>query len=196
MCIYFKDAFSMIKKIFTLTAVLMLTASSLSGQGFFSVSAGTDGFNMNFGAYQPMRSLLLVPHRHEYNPLLLVPVETPRHYYYDDDDDDDYYYDDVVVYPAHHSIKYYKKAAKRYRKALKHARKHAGSSWGVMLTPNGIMIGGSSGPAYYYDDDIEDFYEDMYEHHHKKYHKKKHHRDKHYKHYKKKHHHHDDDPFF
>lgn len=186
MCIYFKDAFSMIKKIFTLTAVLMLTASSLSGQGFFSVSAGTDGFNMNFGAYQPMRSLLLVPHRHEYNPLLLVPVETPRHYYYDDDD----YDDDVVVYPVHHSKKYYKKAAKRYRKALKHARKHSGPSWGVMLTPNGIVVGGSSAPAYYYDyddDDIEDFYEDMYKHHYKKHHKKHHH--KHYR----KHHHHDDD---
>ena len=169
-----------------LTAIV--GSSAVSAQGFFSVSAGTDGFNLNMGAVSP----LLMEPDHRPNPLLMVPVRGHHHdYYYDDDDYDG---DIVVVHPAHHSKKYYKKAAKRYRKALKHARRHSRDSWGVMLTPNGIVVGGSGVPVAvpyydYDDDDIEDFIEDMYEHHHKV---KKHHK-KYYKHYKKKHHHHDDD---
>lgn len=182
------------KKLTALAITAIIGTSGLMAQGFFSLSAGSDGFNVNVGGAP---SLLMVP-VHRTNPLLLVPVHGHGHHY--DYDDDDFYDGGIAVYPVHHSKKYYKKAAKRYRKALKHARRHSPSSWSVSLSSDGIVVGGSVGGGYYYyDDDDDDFYEDLYEdlfeHHHKHHKVKKHHKHhKHDKHYKKKHRrHHDDD---
>lgn len=145
-----------------LLSIVGLGISSVTAQTFFSVNAGTDGFNFNVTNVPPLFPVVQVappppPRRVVYAPLM--PGVS---------------YDDYGYY---HSRKAYKKAAKHYRKAVKHAVK----AWGAM----GVMV-----PGYYYDDDdYEDYYEDYY-HHHKKHHKHHKHHKKHHKHHH--HHHDDD----
>lgn len=142
------------------SALCGLGISAMTAQTFFSVNAGTDGFNFNITNVPPLFPGVVAPAPPPpvYAPLL-----------------------PGVVYEDYAPAKAYRKAAKRYRKAVR----HAAEALPVMFFP---------GVVYYDDDDIEDFYEDYYEnyykhhHHHKVKHYKKH---KHHKHHK--HHHHDDD---
>ena len=129
------------RRIISLAVVSALALPAIDGQTFFSVNAGTDGFNFNVTNVPPLFPAVVVA------PPPPVPVCVPLR------PGMDYY---PVVSP-----KNYKKAAKRYRKAMR----HASPAVGVYL-PGGI----------------EDWLEDQYKHHKKMYkHYKKHH--KHHKHH-------------
>lgn len=140
------------KRIVALMSIMGLGMSAMTAQTFFSVNAGTDGFNFNVTNVPPLFPVVHVappppppPHRVVYAPLM--PGVS---------------YEDYGYYP---SKKAYKKAAKHYKKAVKHAAK----AWGAMVV--GV-------PGYYYDYDDDDFYEEYY-HHYKKHHKHKKHHKKH-----------------
>ena len=140
-------------------------ASAAISQTFFSVNAGTDGFNFNVTNVPPVFPAVVVapPPRHHHVPVC-VPLRPGVEYY-------------PVVSP-----KSYHKAVKRYRKAVR----HGAPAMGIYL-PGGVVVGAH--PGYYYDDDdddYEDWLEDQYKHHKKMYKKYK----KAHKHHK--HHHHDD----
>ncbi len=147
------------RRIISLAVVSALALPAIDGQTFFSVNAGTDGFNFNVTNVLPLFPAVVVA------PPPPVPVCVPLR------PGMDYY---PVVSP-----KNYKKAAKRYRKAMR----HASPAVGVYL-PGGIVVGTAPGHYYYDDDDddYEDWLEDQYKHHKKMYkHYKKHH--KHHKHH-------------
>lgn len=161
------------KAIRRLTAISIISitgAFALSAQTFFSVNAGTDGFNVNLTNALPF-----------FTPAVVVPPPPPRHVCVPLLPGLEYEY--PVVSPKH-----YKKAVKRYRKAISN---HPAA--GVVSLPGGITVAiPIGGGGYYYDeydDDYEDWLEDQYKHHKKaaKHYKKA------YKHHKRhKHHHHDD----
>ena len=129
-------------------------------QTFFSVNAGTDGFNFNVTNVPPLFPAVMVAPAPAPVPVC-VPLRPGVEY--------------VPVSP-----KRYKKAVKRYRKAMR----HASPAMGIML-PGGIMIGAPAVYHDYDDDDYEDWLEDQYKHHKKQYkhfkklrkHHKKHHHD-------------------
>lgn len=160
-----------------LTAIATLSiagAIAAPAQTFFSVNAGTDGFNVSLTNALPFFTPAVVvapppPPRH-----VCVPLLPGLEYEY------------PMVSPKH-----YKKAVKRYRKAMRHA-----PAAGVVSLPGGITVAiPVGGGGYYYDDyddDYEDWLEDQYKHHKKisKRYKKAY---KHYKHHHKHHHHDDDD---
>ena len=117
-------------------SIMGLGMSAMTAQTFFSVNAGTDGFNFNVTNVPPLFPVVHVappppppPHRVVYAPLM--PGVS---------------YDDYGYYP---SKKAYKKAAKHYKKAVKHAAK----AWGAMVV-------GVPGCYYDYDDDDYDEEED------------------------------------
>ena len=142
------------RRVTTILALCGLGISGMTAQTFFSVNAGTDGFNFNVTNMPP-----LFPVGNVAPPPPPPQVHVPLL--------------PGVVYSDYPSRKAYKKAVKRYRKAVR----HAAEAIPVMFFP----------AAYYDDDDYDDYIEEFYEHHHKVKHYKKH---KHHKHHK---HHHDYD---
>lgn len=153
------------RRILTLAMISAMTLPAIDAQTFFSVNAGTDGFNFNVTNAPPLFPAVMVA-----PPPAPVPVCVPLR-------------PGVEYYPVV-SPKRYKKAMKRYRKAMR----HASPAIGVSL-PGGIVFG--TAPAYYYDDDDDDDYEDWLEDQYKHYKKRYKHYKKHHKHHK--HHHWDDD---
>lgn len=132
-------------------------------QTFFSINAGTDGFNLNMTNVPPLFPTVMVAPPPP-PPPVCVPLRPGVEY--------------IPVSP-----KRYRKAVKRYHKAMRHASPAVG-----LYLPGGIVVGTPAGYYYDDDDDYEDWLEDQYKHHKKKY--------KHYKKLKKhhkKHHHHWDD---
>ncbi|MCI8997483.1 MAG: hypothetical protein HFJ95_00625 [Muribaculaceae bacterium] len=161
------------KAIRRFTAIATLTLAGViasPAQTFFSVNAGTDGFNVNLTNALPFFSPAVVvapppPPRH-----VAIPLRPGLVYEY------------PTVSPKH-----YKKAVKRYRKAVRNSR-----AAGVVALPGGITVAIPVGGGHYYDyddDDYEDWLKDQYKHHKKMSKKYK----KAYKHHKHHKHHHDDD---
>lgn len=140
-----------------LTATLIGLGSAGASAQFFSFDAGTDGVNFHLSNYYPA-------------PRMPVVLTLPR-----------------VVEPCHPAVmltpapRYYhkaiKKAAKAYRKEMRHHNYYASPAW--MYVDDD------------YDDDYDDYMEDMYKARKKAYKAYKKEMKKHYKHHH--HHHHDDD---
>lgn len=143
------------KKIASFLTLCACGTSAICAQTFFSVNAGTDGFNFNVTNVAPL-----------FPPVYVAPAPPPPRVYaplmpgvsYDD---------------YRYTRKAYKKAAKRYRKAMKHAAE---------ALP--VMLFTAPGAVYYTDFDDDD-YEDYYRHvrHHYKKHKKHHKHHKHHHHH-------------
>lgn len=164
------------KRILALTLISALALPAIDAQTYFSVDAGTDGFNFNVTNVPPLYPVVVAP------APAPVCVPFPR----------------GVVYHPEVSPKQYKKAAKRYKKAVKRYRKamRRSSPDVGFYFPGGIVIDDRA--RYYFDDDddyedwLEDQLEEQYEHNKKLYkHYKKH--NKHYKKHNKHSKHHDDD---
>ena len=164
-------AMKAIRRLTAITTLSVAGALAASAQTFFSVNAGTDGFNVNLTNALPFftPAVVVAPPP----PPVCVPLRPGL------------VYESPVISPKH-----YRKAVKRYRKAMRH------SAAGVVALPGGITVAiPFGGGGYYYDDyddDYEDWLEDQYKHHKKvsKRYKKAY---KHYKHHHEHHHHHDDD---
>lgn len=158
------------KRFTALAAAAAIFASGASAQTFFSVNAGTDGFNLNVTNVPPFYPVAVIP--------AYAPVHRPHRA--------------AVCVPLRPGVEYMpvspkscRKAVKRARKAMRHGAYLPAAS--VML-PGGVVVGTT--PAYYYDDDDDDDYEDWLEDQYKHYKKHHKHHKKHHKHHK--HHHHDD----
>lgn len=167
----------------TLAAALIAGTAAMAQFPYFSLDAGTDGVNLNVTNAPPFQTLVLTPpppppHHHPYfapapAPAVCVP-----------------YVPGAVIVDAP-MPKAYRKAAKAYRKAVRHGVAAPGVS---VTLPGGITISspGAAPAYYYYDDDDYDDYKDYMKHRRKeaKKHAKKMRKamEKHHKH----HHDHDD----
>lgn len=180
------------RQISRLTAAMALAiagTASMSAQAFFTLNAGTDGFNASFSNAYPY-----------YAPAVVVaPPPPPRHHHH--------HHHERVCVPMLPGWDYPVISPKQYRKAVKRYRKEAsrGRVAGAIPLPGGggIMVslpigGGRDYYDYdeyydYDDDDYEDYMKARYKYHkkmYKKYKKARKHYKKHHKHHR---HHHDDD---
>ena len=133
-----------------LGTAIVLGAAMVSAQPYFSIDAGTGGFNLNVTNAPPhFPAVMVVPPP---RAAVCVPLRPGVEY--------------IPV-----SRKQYRKAVKRYRKAMRHGDVPAVG----MMFPGGIVVGGAPWHDYYDDDyyddiedDIEDWLEDHHEHHHRK----------------------------
>ncbi|WP_289768905.1 hypothetical protein [Muribaculum intestinale] len=148
----------MLRQVILTATLIGLGAAGVSAQ-FFSFDAGTDGVNFHLSNFYPaprMPVVLTLPRVVEpYHPAVML-TPAPRYY--------------------HKAIK---KAAKAYRKEMRHHNYYA--------SPALMYVGYD-----YDDDDYDDYMEDVYKARKKAYKAYKKEMKKHYKHHHH-HHHHDDD---
>ena len=148
----------MLRQVILTATLIGLGAAGASAQ-FFSFDAGTDGVNFHLSNIYPaprMPVVLTLPRVVEpYHPAVML-TPAPRYY--------------------HKAIK---KAAKAYRKEMRHHNYYA--------SPALMYVG------YDYDDDYDDYMEDMHKARKKAYKAYKKEMKKHYNHHHHHHHHHDDD---
>ncbi len=173
------------KVISRLTAVLALAlagSTSISAQTFFSVSAGTDGFNASLTNALPF-----------FTPAVMVapPPPPPHHHHH-------HHHHERVCVPLLPGLDYPVVEARHYRKAVKRYRNSHASGAIAFPGGGGVMVSIPVGGGYEYydhwdDDDYEDYLKDRYKHHKKMYKKYKKARKHYKKHHHHHHHHHDDD---
>ncbi len=133
-------------------------APAMMSQAFFSVNAGTDGFNFNLSNVAPV-----------YPAVAYVPVPVHHHHHHA-------HHPEPVCVPLRPGVSYvapaptYRRAAGHYRRAVEHG---VAPGVGIYL-PGGIFVG-STGYSHgydYYDDDFDDDDFEEYVEHARKHHKK------------------------